>query len=225
MIKTCGIYKITNKVLNKSYIGKSVHIEDRWKQHLSGRGSMELYLDFIKYGKENFIFEILEVCDESNLTRQEKYWINFYHTYPDGYNLNDGGDNSKYAIAKTKKTIYCYDLEGNFLAEYESLKEAQRQTGIDNSNISRAAKTQGRTKGYMWSYEKLPQLNKYKRKTNNKTSGKRKPVGQFDKEGNLIQIYESSAEAKRQTGISNSSIGEVCQNKRKTAGGYIWKFM
>jgi hypothetical protein len=38
----------------------------------------------------------------------------------------------------------------------------------------------------MWSYEKLPQLNKYKRKTNNKTSGKRKPVGQFDKDGNLI---------------------------------------
>jgi hypothetical protein len=30
-VSTCGIYKITNKILNKSYIGKSIHIEDRWK--------------------------------------------------------------------------------------------------------------------------------------------------------------------------------------------------
>lgn len=224
-VSTCGIYKITNKILNKSYIGKSIHIEDRWKQHLQGKGNEDLYKDFLHYGKENFTFEIIEICQEKELTQKEKYWIAVYNTYLNGYNLNDGGDNSKYAIEKTKKVVYCYNLNGEFLTEYESLSEAERQTGISNSNISRAIKTKGRTKGYIWSYEKLPYLPKYKRKTNNKTSGSRKSVGQFSKNGELIKIYDSITLAEKETDICNSSISAVCRNKRKTAGGYIWKYL
>jgi len=50
-----------------------------------------------------------------------------------------------------------------------------------------------------------------------------KPVRQYDKDGNLIAIYESMLEAKRQTGIDDVNIGRVCRGIRQTAGGYIWK--
>lgn len=224
MTKTCGIYKITNKILDKSYIGQSIHIEDRWKEHLWGKGNADLYVDFHKYGVENFAFEILEICSKEQLLEREKYWIALYDTYENGYNMNDGGDNSRFAIAKTKKTVYCYDLEGNFITEYESLNEAERQTGINNSNISRAIRTCGRTQQYMWSYEKLPSLTKYKRKMG-KLPDKTKKVGQFSKDGILLQTYNSLKEAKEKTGISDTSISQVCHQKRKSAGGFLWKFM
>ena len=77
-----------------------------------GKGSVDLHNDFKIYGLENFQFEILEICNPEFLLEREKYWIKFYNTYENGYNLNDGGDNSKYAIEKTKKKVYCYNLQG-----------------------------------------------------------------------------------------------------------------
>ena len=57
-----GIYKITNKINQKCYIGQSIHIEKRWKEHvnLAQTGETLLYKAFRKYGIENFIFEIIE---------------------------------------------------------------------------------------------------------------------------------------------------------------------
>ena len=60
-----GIYKITNKLTNKAYIGQSIDIKRRWKEHRYNIGSNKnpLYLDFEKYGLDNFSFEILEEND------------------------------------------------------------------------------------------------------------------------------------------------------------------
>ena len=224
MTKTCGIYKITNKLLNKSYIGQSIHIEDRWKEHMWGKGSVNLHNDFKIYGLENFQFEILEICNPEFLLEREKYWIKFYNTYENGYNLNDGGDNSKYAIEKTKKKVYCYNLQGEFLTEYDSISEAERQTGISNSNICRAIKTCGRTQKFLWSYEKADILPAYKRKVSHAPK-QGKSVLQYSKEGILLNQFRTLAEAKQITGISDASISQVCKGKRKTAGGYIWKLV
>ena len=57
--------------------------------------------------------------------------------------------------------------------------------------------------------------------TNGKTS---KPVSQYSLTNSLITTYPSTAEASRQTGISNGCINECLHHKRKTAGGYIWRF-
>lgn len=51
----------------------------------------------------------------------------------------------------------------------------------------------------------------------------KKPVDQFDKDGNFIARYSSCSEAGRMTGCSARHISEVCIGKRKTCGGYIWK--
>lgn len=94
-----GIYKITNKINNKCYIGQSIHIEQRWKEHKSKyqqnrKSDLPLYKAFEKYGINNFIFEILEECSEDLLNEREKYWINFYNSlvHQNGYNIREGGD-------------------------------------------------------------------------------------------------------------------------------------
>lgn len=97
-----GIYKITNKINNKCYIGKSSDIDRRWKDHQrlafsSGHKEYNkvLYQAFRKYGLENFNFEIIEEIEdnyESLSNEKEKYWIQFYNSYQTGYNESLGGD-------------------------------------------------------------------------------------------------------------------------------------
>lgn len=96
---SCGIYKITNKVNNKIYIGCSKNIEHRWNAHkseafISGKPQYDysIHKAFRKYGLENFLFEIIELTDKDNLFEREVYWINFYDSYNTGYNETNGGD-------------------------------------------------------------------------------------------------------------------------------------
>ena len=222
-----GIYKITNKINNQSYIGQSTDIETRWSQHIKGKSTnKDLHNDISLYGLENFIFEILEECKKEDLDKKEIYWINFYNTYPDGYNKNSGGGNSEQCVEKTRKKVYCYDLEGNFLQEYISVSEAARQVKIDSGLICRAIKTEGRTKEYQWRYKFFEKIPKYKRKTNNSKNNKgtSKPVFQFNLNKELINEFPSISEASRKTNICLSSIGMVCNGQRASAGGYYWSF-
>lgn len=92
-----GIYKITNKINNKSYIGQSVDIEHRLKEHRNPYNwkrekSKLLYKAFQKYGLENFTFEVIEECKENQLDIKEQYWIDYYNSYSNGYNMTTGGE-------------------------------------------------------------------------------------------------------------------------------------
>ena len=104
-----GIYKITNKINNKSYIGQSIHIERRWSEHLQGsrhNPHSVLHLAMKKYGEENFIFEILELCDEKDLNvKEEKYIIQYNTLVPMGYNVQKGGDNHSLTIPENIKAL------------------------------------------------------------------------------------------------------------------------
>lgn len=96
----CGIYKITNIVNKKCYIGQSIDIENRWRQHKlqsSWRKQKEkaLYRAFIKYGLENFVFEIIEECKRKDLDRREIYWIKKYNSCKCGYNMTKGGQGDR----------------------------------------------------------------------------------------------------------------------------------
>lgn len=227
---SCGVYKITNLITNKTYIGVSIHIEQRWKEHKNGHGSQSLYKDFWEYGIKNFSFEILEECPEEELYKKEPEWIKYYNSYKDGYNENPGGiDSNLQAIKKTRKEIYCYDLNGNFIKKYNSISEAERETGIPNSNISKAAKGIERAVAgsYQWRYTKEDYINPYIRTCHFKEKPVhcKKPVAQYDLNGKLINKFESIKEASEQTKVNKNSIGMVCNGQRKTAGKYIWKFI
>lgn len=95
-IKYCGIYKITDLTTRKSYIGQSVDIKERFRQHIKsaltyGKATNKLYSTMQKSGVHNFTFEILEEVSRENLNERETYWIEFYKTKDFGLNTTRGG--------------------------------------------------------------------------------------------------------------------------------------
>lgn len=98
------IYKHTCKSTGKIYIGQTNNISARWKPS-AYKNCIKFYNAIQKYGWDDFEHEILE----SNLTlseanEKEKYYINFYNSVENGYNLNYGG-NSKLASEETKQKM------------------------------------------------------------------------------------------------------------------------
>ena len=99
------IYKITNLVNGKVYIGQtSKTIEERFRHHKvdSNRKNKEsynypLYRAFRKYGIDNFKIEEIEQCEIDNINEREIYWIEFYNSFnkEKGYNQTLGGDGKR----------------------------------------------------------------------------------------------------------------------------------
>lgn len=92
----CGIYKITNMLSGDVYIGQSVNISDRFKQHIKcGLGidassTNKLYNNMQEYGVWNFTFEILQKCSRDKLNEKERFWIEMYQSNKIGMNITKG---------------------------------------------------------------------------------------------------------------------------------------
>ena len=92
----CGIYKITNLNTEQCYIGQSVNIAERWKQHckcglgIEASATNILYNSMQKDGVWNFTFELLEQCSKELLNEKEKFWIQMYQSNNFGYNATKG---------------------------------------------------------------------------------------------------------------------------------------
>lgn len=110
-----GIYKFTNKINNKSYIGQSVCIEKRYQQHIRSisKSKLPFHMALAKYGIDNFDFEVLVECSKDELNDKEKYYIQQYNSLvPNGYNLQQGGTPTRYEVyyTFTKEDIdFIYD--------------------------------------------------------------------------------------------------------------------
>lgn len=99
MIK-CGIYKITNTITKKIYIGQSIDIYRRWWEHKARYQNQDnncydkpLYRSMRKYGIDNFCFEIIEECMPDELNSKEIFYMQYYNTItPNGYNVAFGTD-------------------------------------------------------------------------------------------------------------------------------------
>ena len=90
-----GIYKITNIETNKCYIGQSVDLRNRLRDHIkAGLGisssNNRFYTEMKKEGPEAFMYEILEECNKEQLNEKERFWINFYSSTNWGYNITQG---------------------------------------------------------------------------------------------------------------------------------------
>lgn len=91
----CGIYKITNIITNKVYIGSSKNIYSRWNKHIydlknNKHHSTHLQRSWNYYGNENFKFEIIEECTSDKLIEREQFYIDFYNSSDPncGYNVS-----------------------------------------------------------------------------------------------------------------------------------------
>ena len=90
-----GIYKITNDITGKVYIGQSVDIFRRWKQHQEHCLHYELskedwHIDLYN-NPQNYSFKVIEVCQKEELDTKEIYWIDYYNSFNDGLNKTSGG--------------------------------------------------------------------------------------------------------------------------------------
>lgn len=92
----CGIYKITDLLTQQCYIGQSVNISDRFKQHckcglgIDAPASNKLYNTMQRDKLQNFTFEILEQCSREQLNQKEAFWIDMYKSNIYGLNTMKG---------------------------------------------------------------------------------------------------------------------------------------
>lgn len=217
-----GIYKITNLITGKVYIGQSRDIKARWEKHKSVYKNQEnhrykLYRAMNKYGLQNFLFEVIQECKIDQLNEKEQYWIQFYDSYNNGYNMTLGGDGF---VGANDKIVLQYNSHGKFLREFSSAHEAERETNILFTNICRVCRGERpHAGGFIWRYKNNPLP--VKDLGNILVRGKR--ILQYDLNMNFIQSYPSRTKAAEAIGISKTAIGNACSGKQKTAGGFLWK--
>ena len=124
----------------------------------------------------------------------------------------------KFPIKITKdfsqKIIYQYDLQGNYIRSFDSQVEASKYLNKTLS-IARAIRLGIETGGFQWSFEKVDKMKELVSKT------KAKKVGKYTINGDLIKIFNTVREAKKDT----SGAPNVLSGNRKTAGGYVWKYI
>lgn len=123
------IYKITNKVNGKSYIGQTRYtVEFRWRQHQHKKDNTYFHNAIHKYGANNFIVEILEECDLKDLNSREIFYIAKYNTFKKGYNLTIGGDGNRRLLLDDKyeeiKTLYLSGFSSNKIANLYNVDKA-----------------------------------------------------------------------------------------------------
>ena len=102
------IYKVTNKVNGKIYIGQTVRtLEQRKWQHLDAAKhgcKTHFYNAIRKYGEDNFVFEVIdEASSIQELNALERYYIAKFNCIKEGYNMVDGGNNNVMFLDKVKQ--------------------------------------------------------------------------------------------------------------------------
>jgi group I intron endonuclease len=86
------IYKVTNKVNGKVYIGQTRRsVEFRWNQHKKSKDCYDFHKAIQEFGPDNFTVETIEQCPVEDLDSREIYWISKYNSFRDGYNMTKGG--------------------------------------------------------------------------------------------------------------------------------------
>lgn len=142
-----GIYIIKNKITQQVYVGQSVNFNKRKSRHLKNlrdrnyKEHNKLYPAMIKYGVENFQFVFIEECLKEHLEDREKYWIDYYDSINNGYNLSNGSAGGlKYWKGKKRdiktKIKISQKLKGIPLAEETKRKigESNKKSMIGNKN-------------------------------------------------------------------------------------------
>lgn len=215
--RICYIYKITNLINGKLYIGLTTNtIQERWYYHLKDleKKKSALYNAMNKYGVKNFKIEEIEQCTLSNVREREKYWIGFYNTYLDdtkGYNQSAGGE---LCILKTEDEKDIVELYN----KYQNITLVANKLHADRARIVRVLSKND---------IEIKTAREHKKDT-------AYSIFQYDKNDNLIQEFQSKYEAgqwaidnKFSNAKNSRNAGDVIRRKifmgETEFYGYKWK--
>lgn len=137
---TGHIYKITNLINGKIYIGQTIQsIRDRWYRHVGNskwlsqdENNMAIKRAIRKYGKNNFSLELIETCRREDLNDKEKYWIQYYDSYTNGYNSTLGGQGGFKSFKNTNEE--CLEIINHYCNGL-SLRQIGVIYNIDKSTV------------------------------------------------------------------------------------------
>ncbi len=246
------IYKITNKINDKIYIGQTIRsLEERVKEH-KRKKNCSLYKAFNKYGIENFDFEIIEKCNSTEeMNEKEIYWIKYYDCLmPKGYNLCEGGgqtngythkEESKIKMSKNEemneKEIYWIKYYDCLMPKGYNLCEGGGQTnGYTHKEESKIkmSKNRGRYYGennpFYGKTHTLEQKQKWSKERKGKDLSKAIENSIKSRQRKVInldtmEIFNSIKEASEKYNLKDTHITRVCKGKRNKTGGYRWQYL
>ena len=245
------IYKIKNKIDNKTYIGQTTQdLESRWRNHRKNSSKCRyLKSAFKKYGVENFEFKLVCITFDNQLDDMEIKYIEQYKCLvPNGYNIRLGGNSGKHhdetkrkiaaTLLKNRKVIQ-FDIEGNRLKSFYCLREAAEYIGCTPSSIGHCCNDDIKTTaGFRWKYESnettselgIPPLTG-RFKSSQPTTKRRKIITQiprkiiqFDIQGNRLNSFATCREAAEYVGASRGFITTCCLKPTQTGKGFYWKY-
>lgn len=222
-LEKIGIYKITNLVNNKIYIGSTKKsFVSRFVAHYTKlksnnhRGYWHLQNAVNQYGINKFEFCIIEICNEENILEREKFWIDYYNTCNNekGYNLNPNPNLSPMYVEEVKNKMINSLKEG-----YKSGKIKLNSTTFKKGIIPwNTGKKYSSTE-----HLKVPKLKRGSRERFSETMKEKQiPINVYNLEGNLIKSYRYIQEIIQD---SKNIESEICKNMRlknlKGRNGYL----
>jgi len=207
-----GIYKISSIIKNERvYVGSAVSFKRRRITHFSAlinnkHDNQRLQNHYNKYGAEDLLFEIIEICDKGELLAREQFYIDTLSPF--------------FNIAK---------IAGNCLGIKRSEESRQRMSLAQKGRISNR-------KGARHSAESILKMSSSKKGKRHSESqrikigiagtGKEKPM--LRKKVFCIQTnqeFKSLSDAAKQLGLNKANLGQVCNGKRKTINGLSFKYI
>lgn len=235
------IYKITNDINDKVYVGKTVDLRERIRgrkfevksnQVVAKNGIISAMRE---NGLDKFHYEVIDYLEihadfkysnkelyEEELSNKEVYWIKQLKTLEQGYNQTEGGE----GIYNYTTSVLQYDIEGNFIQEWDAIKSANIALNVSSNSVSGIPRVcLGLSKiafGYQWRYK---QSNKFLRKIPPAPSDYW--ILQYDKLGNFMNEYRSPTIAAEMIGVDNGGgkISECARNNYMiTSYGYQWRY-
>ena len=236
------IYKITNLVNKKIYIGLSTYDgPQRWDKHRynANRNSAH-HIDraINKYGEKNFRYEVIEKIPFNKgiryLENREIFYISKFKSTNSkiGYNRSLGGNVNvakrvtkshqlKSSISQKVKKIFSYDLNGKFIKEYRNILIAANENNRSKAAISRVINKSNRSAANkQWrTFNKdvpLKKINKFKKKSSTNSIS----IYQWSKTGKLIAKHSSMSAAARKVNVPLSSIHRVLEGVNMYAANY-----
>ena len=211
------IYMYKNKINGKGYVGKAEDFLDRKQKHIYSSYNKKdngynypFHRAIRKYRIDNFEVKILkENLTEDEMNYWEDYYIELFDLYANhgkGYNVAKGGTGGNLIKGKTEEEI-------------EEIRQKRSNTWNNKTEEEMDELRQKQSELKKGKNHPMYGVHRY-----GKNAPNTKRVYQYDKQGNLIKIWDYYKQASEELGINCGNICNCCKGKRKSAGGFIWKY-